>query len=248
MRGEFSTCKGPKFAAINSNVSHFTDFVFLTETKVYPTDVHKRKLKYGLIPTLHTSQQGPRGGVIVFSHPNHELLEGSFRESEQLGHYVCGVYNVHGSNTIIAGVYGRSDNVDISCASIIQELNTTLTQLTQIFHTNRIILAGDFNAGRFNTDFSSKTITKIRTSECLNALITDHALIDLAERTGKLQHTWHRRGPAAQTSRIDLVLTNIPNENVQYSTSHTIFDHVLLQARIGISPVCQHRNMKDFIP
>ena len=247
MRGEFSTCKGPKFAAINSNVSHFTDFVFLTETKVYPTDVHKRKLKYGLIPTLHTSQQGPRGGVIVFSHPKHELLEGSFRESEQLGHYVCGVYNVHGSNTIIAGVYGRSDNVDISCASIIQELNTTLTQLTQIFHTNRILLAGDFNAGRFNTDFSSKTITKIRTSECLNALITDHALIDLAERTGKLQHTWHRRGPAAQTSRIDLVLTNIPNENVQYSTSHTIFDHVLLQARIGISPVCQHRNMKDFI-
>ena len=127
MRGKFAIRKGPKFAAINSNISHFTDFVFLTETKVYPTDVYKRRLEYGLIPTLHTSQQGPRGGVIIFSHPKHELLEGSFRQSEQLVHYVCEVYNVHGSITIIAGVYGRSDKVDISCARIIQKLNTTLT-------------------------------------------------------------------------------------------------------------------------
>ena len=34
---------------------------------------------------------------------------------------------------------------------------------------------------------------------------------------------------------------------VQYSTTHTIFDHVLLQARIGASPACLQRTMKDFI-
>ena len=56
--------------------------------------------------------------------------------------------------------------------------------MIQIFHTNHIILARDFNASRFTNNFSSNTITKIRTSEYLNALITDHALMDLAERTG----------------------------------------------------------------
>ena len=112
MRGKFNRQKGAKFAAINSFMSSNTDFVILSETKINVTAIGKKKLKFGLTPTLASSQQGARGGVAVFSHPKHNLLEGSKRESETLGHFVCGVFQVNKSRIIIAGVYGRSDNLD----------------------------------------------------------------------------------------------------------------------------------------
>ena len=171
MRGEFSFRRGPKFAAINAKLTQNVDFVILSETKTDPTSLKKRKLKFGLIQTLASSQQGPWGGVIVFSHPKFKLLEGSFRESEDLGHFVCGVYNIHGTNTVLGGVYGRSDNADIACARVMHELNNVISQLKQIFHTNQVIIAGDFNAGRSTSDFSSNQITKARTSGQLESII-----------------------------------------------------------------------------
>ena len=174
-------------------------------------------------------------------------MEGSFRESEDLGHFVCGVYNIHGTNTVLGGVYGRSDNADIACARVMHELNNVISQLKQIFHTNQVIIAGDFNAGRYTSDFSSNQITKVRTSGQLESIIHDHDLFDLAEVTGKLQHTWHRRGSLAQSSRIDYILSSIPNEQIKFSTSHTIFDHVMLHAQIGIFRPEMQQTMKDFI-
>ena len=69
----------------------------------------------------------------------------------------------------------------------------------------------------------------------------------MAEVAGKMHHTWHRRGPLAQTSRIDYILSSIPNEQIKYSTSHTICDHVMLHAQIGVTRLEMQQTMKDFV-
>ena len=247
MRGEFNRQKGAKFAAINSFMSSNTDFVILSETKINVTAIGKKKLKFGLTPTLASSQQGARGGVAVFSHPKHNLLEGSKRESEALGHFVCGVFQVNKSRIIIAGVYGRSDNLDGTASRIIGNLNETLDELKFLYNTNNVIVAGDFNATRSVNDSHNRIMNKPKTAEQIEIMVENHNLTDVARATGNAKHTWYRRGPQKQSSRIDYILTNMQTAHLHYSQKFTIFDHCMAQATIGVKNERTTITMKDHI-
>jgi exonuclease III len=209
MSGEFNKQKGAKFATINEQIQIHTDFVILSETKINHTAAGKRKLKYGLTPTLYTSQQGARGGVVVFSHPDHALLEGSARESDTPGHFVCGTYQIGKSRVIVAGVYGRSDNLDRTASAIFSNLAEIIEELKFLYNTNNVIMAGDFNVIRSNADSHNNINHKPRTTEQLEIMIEQHNLTDIARASGTAQHTWFRRGPLNQSSRLDYILTNI---------------------------------------
>jgi hypothetical protein len=86
----------------------------LTETRVDVCAVKKIKLKHGLKPMVYSLHRRPRGGVIVFSSPEHKLIPDSVRMSVHEGHIAAAVFEVHSLPTIVAGVYGNSDSSDRS--------------------------------------------------------------------------------------------------------------------------------------
>ncbi len=72
-------------------------------------------------------------------------------------------------------------------------------------------------------------------------------LIDMAVRTNKQQHTWYRRNNNKISSRLDLILTNLPVPNPKYSTSIIIFDHAWVQASFGQKREKTAPTMKDYV-
>jgi hypothetical protein len=199
-------------------------------------------------PALHSVSQEPRGGVVVYSHPDYELLNHSVRKSRTPGHFAMGVYvTPTKSKLIVAGIYGPSANNDRESSDFYEEVRQSLEELCNTFGTNNMILAGDFNAVLLPTDSSSKHHTKKNTSNLLNKMIEDLHLIDLASRARNTQHTWFRRNNNTISSRLDLVLTNLPISNLKYSVKSTIFDHAWVQATFGQKKEHTNPTMRDYI-
>jgi hypothetical protein len=88
MKIESERGRGPKLAALRRLVHRNTDFLVLTETRVDVCAVKKIKIKYGLKPVAYSLHRRPRGGVIIFSRPEHKLIPDSVRMSEHEGHIV----------------------------------------------------------------------------------------------------------------------------------------------------------------
>ncbi len=109
--------------------------------------VRKIKIKYGLKPTAFSLHRRPRGGVIIFSRLEHKLIPDSIRTSNTAGHVTAAVYEVATLPTIVVGVYGHSDSNDRASLQVMRDLQQILRELTQVYETQRILVAGDFNAG-----------------------------------------------------------------------------------------------------
>ena len=99
------------------------DFLILTETKAHPSALTRIKLRYGMKISHHSSHQQARKGVIIIAKPEHTIMEGSLRESDEPGHIAAAVYEVNKSRTVVIGVYGISENNDRSSADLIQEVS-----------------------------------------------------------------------------------------------------------------------------
>jgi hypothetical protein len=72
-------------------------------------------------------------------------------------------------------------------------------------------------------------------------------LVDLASRARNSQHTWIRRNNNKISSRLDLILTNLPVTNLKYTIKTTIFDHAWVQATFGQNRAQTNPTMKDHI-
>jgi hypothetical protein len=96
-------------------------------------------------------------------------------------------------------------------------------------------------------DSSSEHHTKKNTSNLLNKMIEYLHLIDLASRARNTQHTWFRRNNNTISSRLDLILTNLPISNLKYSAKSTIFDHAWVQATFGQKREHTNPTMRDYI-
>ncbi len=139
-RGEFHRRQGPKLSMIRKLTRRNTDFLILTETRAAPCAFKKVKIKCGLIPSQHSLQEAARAGVIIYSRPDHKIIEDSLRTGATAGHLAAAVYEVHGSRTIVAGVYGPSESNDKTATKFIQELSTILRELKHIYRTQHILL------------------------------------------------------------------------------------------------------------
>jgi hypothetical protein len=77
-------------------------------------------------------------------------------------------------------------------------------------------------------------------------LMDRHDLQDLAAAANKPTRTWYRRN-SEQSSRIDMIFSSIPRDNLQFKTTFTTFDHVHLAASFGQQPSKAEPAMKDYI-
>jgi hypothetical protein len=185
---------------------------------------------------------------MVFSNPEYELINHSVRRSETPGHFAMGVYYTPTRmKIIVVGIYGPSANDDTESFQFYQEVRTSIVELQNTFQTSNLLIAGDFNAVLSPEDSSSEHITKKRTTALLEELIAEHHLIDLAAHLNRRQHTWFRRNNNQISSRLDLILTNLPLIQPKYHISMTIFDHAWVQASFGQRRAETTPTMKDYI-
>jgi hypothetical protein len=184
----------------------------------------------------------------VYSQLDYELINHSVRRSSTPGHYAIGVHiTPTNSKLVIAGIYGPSANDDRESHAFYQEVRQTIEELQNTLRTSNLFLTGDFNAVLHPTDSSSGHATKKRTTELLFEMMEDFYLEDLANRTGNKQHTWYRRNNHQISSRLVMILTNLPIRNPKYQTKTTIFDHAWTQASFGQKREQTNPTMKDYI-
>jgi hypothetical protein len=148
---------------------------------------------------------------------------------------------------IVVGIYGPSANDDTESLHFYQEVREVLAELQNTFQTRNLLMAGDFNAVLSPADSSSEHITKKRTTAFLEEFMEEQQLTDLAAKVNKKQHTWFRRNNNQISSRLDLILTNLPITQPKYSISMTIFDHAWVQASFGQKREATVTTMKDYI-
>ncbi len=247
MKTESERGSGPKISILRSLVKKKLDFFVLTEARVDVHAVKKLKLRRDLHVTMHSLHQRPRGGVIVFSKKMHKLIADSVRVSQTPGHFAAGVYEVGTNRILVVGVYGCSERGDRPSLMIMNDMRDRIMELSHVFHTHSIILAGDFNATLMATDSNNLKINKPNTVQSLLTLMEDHQLIDLGAQTGCLDHTWHRKDSSGHSSRNDLILTNIPMRKGHFTLQQTIFDHAFLYSTINFDKKQITHAMKDFV-
>ena len=179
LKSESERGSGPKISVLRALAREKLDFLVLTEARVDVRAIKKIKLKRNLQVTMHSLHPRPRGGVIVFSKREHKLIPDSVRTSESQGHFVMGVYEVKTTRVVVAGVYGCSESGDRASLAVIQDLRDRIQELSHVYNTRTVLLAGDFNATLSQADSNNQIINKPNTVQALHALIEDHQLVDL---------------------------------------------------------------------
>jgi exonuclease III len=194
LKSESERGSGPKISTLRVLAREKLDFFVLTEARVDVRAVKKINLKRNLHVTMHSLHPRPRGGVMVFSKKEHKLIPDSVRYSQSPGHFAVGVYEVKTSRVIVGGVYGCSESGDRQSLTIIQDLRDRIQELSHVFHTRTVLLAGDFNATLTVADANNQVINKPNTVQAIAALMEDHQLIDLGSNAGCLTrfHTGHK--------------------------------------------------------
>jgi exonuclease III len=238
MKGEFHRGHGVKISLLKSLIARNTDFFVLTEARTPPHLVRNVKLKKRLLPTQHSLHPEARGGVIVYSKSDHQIIPDSHRTGSIPGHLTLAVYEISGSRTIVGGVYGPSENNDKLSSKFFREMLRIIDELQTIYRTKHIILAGDFNSVWRHEDCNNFLTKKKHTMRTFQHLLDSHHLSDLGFQASPDQHTWFRRGTHYQSSRIDYILTNIPTTGLdmqksKFTQTLTIFDHSFLSATFG---------------
>ena len=248
MRGEFNLQHGPKHSMLRAILHKRTDFLILTETRANVASIPKIRVKWGMKPTHHSLSPSPHSGVIILSKRNIEIIQESKREATLPGHIAAAVYVVKGTRIIVAGIYGVPASNDTLSSALILELHSILQELKHLYQTQQILLAGDFNvAPRPQDSNSPQHISKPSTVRTLLTLMEDHNLIDLAIAANKPWHTWFRHSNQGQSSRIDLLLTNIATSNLKYRTTLLFLDHAFVEASFGLTREHSQPAMKDYI-
>jgi hypothetical protein len=104
MRGEFQKGHGPKLSIIRRLAKRSLSFCVLTEVRCDPGNIKKSHVARNMKLALYSVSKEPRGGVIVYSHPDYELLNHSVRRSRNPGHYAIGVYITPTKSKLIVAV------------------------------------------------------------------------------------------------------------------------------------------------
>jgi hypothetical protein len=95
---------------IQTLITPHTDFLILTETRAHPLDLTQHnstriRLQHSMKISHDSSHPKARKEVIICLNPDHFMMEGSARESENLGHIAAAVYEIRKSHTMIIGFW-----------------------------------------------------------------------------------------------------------------------------------------------
>jgi hypothetical protein len=130
---------------------------------------------------------------------------------------------------------------------VMRDLQLILRELTQVYETQRILIAGDFNAGIEEEDTNIGPNKKPLTTDLLQTLLQDYHLVDIGAKLNNKSHTWFRRDSSGQSSRIDYLLSSIPMGAALYKTTFSVFDHTYPEATLNVAKQSKQKTMKDFI-
>jgi hypothetical protein len=166
--------------------------------------------------------------------------------SVSAGHIVAAVFEINSLPTVVVGVYGNSDSSDRASLAIMEELRLLTRELSQIYQTQRFLLAGDFNVALEESDTNRGTNHKPLTSELLKEIIEEHQLVDIGLKANNTQHTWFRKDSSGQSSRLDYIFSSIPTRLAKITSTFSIFDHTYLEATLNPSRLIKQMTMKDF--
>jgi hypothetical protein len=170
-----------------------TDILVLTETRAKTmeegenTYIKKSRLKV----TMTTTSGRPAAGVTVLTNNDFLFLEESSRESEPAGHYVIGAYKTKGRCFIIGGIYLDSSGNDQTGVMAVQMLSAHITELKQMYGTNCVMIAGDFNVTLYAEQSHSGRMNKPRTFQELQDLLAEHGMQDVG-RTHRMEDPTYR--------------------------------------------------------
>ena len=165
---------------IRKLITPATDFLILTEIRADQRAIMNTKLRFDLQPSHFSTNQHPRGGVLICAKKYHKKIPGSERQSTTPGHIAAAVYEIKKSRTVVLGIYGISENNDRLSAITIREASNIVSELKLLYNTQHVIAAGDFNAVFEPEDSSSCEVGKRTTSAAFYSLTDRHQLTNLA--------------------------------------------------------------------
>ena len=162
---------------------HNPDFMVLTETHVQIENLANDKIIPKKYIVLQSDTSGaPSAGVLILGKKNgHKPIEGSVRNSG-LGRFTLAVYLINGSRVIIGGVYGESDPSDSRSNRIMMRLAAILSELSTLYSTSTVLLAGDFNANLKANQSSSQRLRKPRTTDTILSIMDRYDMIDTGDK------------------------------------------------------------------
>ena len=84
MRGVFQLKKGPKLSMIRKLITPATDFLILTEIRADQRAIMNTKLRFDLQPSHFSTNQHPRGGVLICAKKYHKKIPGMVQERNHI--------------------------------------------------------------------------------------------------------------------------------------------------------------------
>jgi hypothetical protein len=227
------TKTGPKMQYLRKSAErNATDVFVLTETRI-KTTAECKNIRIGqLKPTMMTVSGRTAAGVIVLTNKNASFIEGSSRESNPAGHFIIGVYQIHGTRVIIGGVYLDSIGTDHVGVQAIQQINGHIEELQRAYNTQHTVLTGDFNVVIHADQCHSKRINKPQTSQHLQDMIIEYNLLDSGTKANNVEPTYRRHGDADIYSRIDYTFSSLATS--EYNLQWGALDHACVDVCIDM--------------
>ncbi len=231
---------GPKIQYLKQKVKeHHTDILVVNETRARTNEdgmsIFLRGTK--LRATMTTASGRPAAGVTVLTGAEIIFIEGSLRESDPAGHFVLGTYKMHGIRVIIGGIYLDSTGQDQLGVQAVQQLTAHIQDLKQLYTTDSVILAGDFNVILHADQCNSGRLNKPRTAQELQDLLAEHQLQDVGQVQNNTEPTYRRHGDAGVYSRIDYVFTNLQHRS--YTLGWGAMDHAYMTTEVEMPTIQQ---------
>ncbi len=234
---------GPEIQYLKQKVKEqHTDILVINETRARTVDDGMSIFLRGsqLRATMTTVSGRPAAGITVLTGTEIVFIEGSLRESEPAGHFVLGTYKTHGLRIIIGGIYLDSTGQDQLGVQAIQQLAAHIQDLKQLYNTDFVILAGDFNVTLHAEQCHSGRLNKPRTAQELQDLVLEHNLRDVGQTQGITDPTYRRHGDIGVYSRIDYIFTNLNHSS--YTLGWGAMDHAYMSAELEM-PTIQQKSL-----
>jgi len=230
---------GGKLCPLKLNVhANKPDFIILTETR-HVQELQGQNIFRGYFVTQNSSSGNRNAGVVVFCRQGIEVIQNSIFNSDS-GHFSVGCYNIGGTRLLLAAIYGPSTNSDTQSLDIYTQLSQQIQTKKQVYNTNALIMAGDFNL------HLDTKVSKPRTCRYVEGIINQHNLVD-AGKAEKIP-TWRRPHRLHTKSRLDYILHSETLAGKQVKVRWSQLDHAQVTCQMEIGPPAHKKVVyKDWI-
>ena len=145
------------------------------------------------------------------------------------GHAIINLITHKGKTWLIGNIYGNPQADDTQSMNIIANIAQQLADTLTNFHTDYIILAGDWNCVLRNNDTTTR-VRKPQTEQALKDIINQHSLTDIFQhKSANPKLTWTCDSDHTRRARHDRVyVSHNLIHNSEVKANKTTTDHMAL--------------------